>query len=642
MSSPQGARSLSFHPKSFDAIAGNVWSRYALALAAVVLALLARLLLDSALGDFVPYSLLYAAVTFSAIYLGLGPSIVGTLAGLIGSAVLFVAPRGSVVISGVPHLAEAATYLGVCAIIIIVGEANRRSRVSLNSALVNLQRSEEALRVSGEELERRVGERTEELKRAEERFRDLLESAPDAIVVVNQEGKIELANEQAEELFGYGREELLGRDTQMLVPERLREKHAEERGKFFRESRDRAAGTRLEMYGRRKDGREFPIEVSLSPLITEEGLVVTGAIRDISERRAATEAVRRQAQLLDAANEAILVRSSDDKITYWNRGAERLYGWSRSEALGKSPQELLGADFVGRGQTIEKSPEGGWEGELVQRKRDGTIVTVASRWTTLKDASGKVTGWLEINSDISKRKAAEESARRLGAQVLQMQDDERRRIARELHDSVGQLLSALAINLGQLQSGSKRTEFNERVLADSCQLAQDATNELRTMSHLLHPPLLEELGLASALEWYVEGFSKRSGIATELGLAPDFGRLPGDYEIAIFRIIQECLTNVHRHSGSPRAEVRLTKSAGEVRVEVSDMGKGIPLEKQQSFAAGGAMGVGLRGMRERVAQLGGSMEIHSSEAGTVVTAVLPIELPGESKAATEASRELAH
>jgi len=338
------------------------------------------------------------------------------------------------------------------------------------------------------------------------------------------------------------------------------------------------------------------------------------------------EAVKAHAELLDAANDAIFVRSLHASITYWNKGAERLYGWTKDEAIGKSPRELFQVEFPSSFEEVVKaSREGGWEGEIVQTKRDGTKITVASRWTTLLDAQNNAVGWLTINTDITRRKVAEESTRQLTAHLLKMQDDERRRIARELHDSAGQILAALAMNLDRIHSSAKLNPEQTRLLSDSDALVKDATKELRTISHLLHPPLLDEVGLPSALRWYVDGFAKRSGINTMLELAADFGRLPPDFEIAVFRIVQESLTNIHRHSGSPSAEVRLMRANGEVRLEVLDRGKGMPIEKQQSLAANGPLGVGLRGMRERVTQLGGILDVRTSDSGTIVTAILPAE-----------------
>jgi signal transduction histidine kinase len=221
---------------------------------------------------------------------------------------------------------------------------------------------------------------------------------------------------------------------------------------------------------------------------------------------------------------------------------------------------------------------------------------------------------------------AEESARQLGAQVLKMQDVERRRIARDLHDSIGQAVAILNMNLGELGRSNNLSQSESAIISDSKAIAEGVADEVRTISHLLHPPLLDELGLPAALKWYVRGFSKRSGISAHLELSDEFGRLPADCEIAIFRIVQEALTNVHRHSGSPSVAVRVMWTPASVRLEIEDEGKGIPAEEQQGFSPNGAMGVGLRGMRERVAQLGGRLDLQSSESGTTVSATFPLNV----------------
>jgi len=220
---------------------------------------------------------------------------------------------------------------------------------------------------------------------------------------------------------------------------------------------------------------------------------------------------------------------------------------------------------------------------------------------------------------------AEESARQLGAQVLKMQDDERRRIARDLHDSVGQAIAVLSMNLGVLGRSPNLSVAESAIVEESKTVAGGVADEVRTISHLLHPPLLDELGLPVALKWFVREFSKRSGIFTDLELSREFGRCPADCEIAIFRIVQEALTNVHRHSGSMRAAVRVRWTFGSVEVKIEDRGRGVPLDKRRAFAAGAAMGVGLSGMRERVTQLGGRLELLSSANGTIVSALFPLE-----------------
>ena len=214
--------------------------------------------------------------------------------------------------------------------------------------------------------------------------------------------------------------------------------------------------------------------------------------------------------------------------------------------------------------------------------------------------------------------------REFTARLLQLQDDERRRFARELHDSVGQTLAALNMNLSVVHNDIDHMIKTAATLADSQALVQDMSKEIRTISHLLHPPLLDEAGLLSALRWYVEGFAQRSSIEVTLDIDQDFGRLPRELETAVFRIVQECLTNIHRHSGSTIAKIRVARSEGEVLVEVADSGRGISPEKQQELATAGTPGVGIAGMRERLRQLGGSLDIKSNDRGTLVTVRLPI------------------
>jgi signal transduction histidine kinase len=229
-----------------------------------------------------------------------------------------------------------------------------------------------------------------------------------------------------------------------------------------------------------------------------------------------------------------------------------------------------------------------------------------------------------IRQRTSELDAANQDLRELTARLLQLQDDERRRIARELHDSIGQILAALTMNLSAVKTDIERLNHTASTVSDSLALAQEMSQEVRTVSYLLHPPLLDEAGLLSALRWYLDGFSQRSKIKVDLEIAENFGRLPQELETALFRTVQECLTNIHRHSGSPVARIRLVRSPGEVYLQVDDRGSGIPAHKLDEMKSAGTPGVGIRGMRERLRQLGGSLEIHSGDSGTSVSVRLPV------------------
>jgi PAS domain S-box-containing protein len=338
--------------------------------------------------------------------------------------------------------------------------------------------------------------------------------------------------------------------------------------------------------------------------------------RELQQR---TAELAYQAELLDLANDAILVRSADGRVTYWNEGAERLYGWTSGEALGKSTHELIHTEFP---EGISIFDLDRWEGELRQWRRDGSQITVASRWTTLRNSDGKPVGWLEINTNITARKQAEEAARSLSGRILTLQDDERRRIAKGLHDSLGQYLAALKMNLDRFPSP---TPVQAAAVSESSEIVDKCLTETRTISYLLHPPLLDEVGFGSAARWYAEGFAQRSGIAVNLDLPQDLMRLHPDVEIALFRSVQECLTNIHKHTNSSSVDIRMTQDVKQVRLEIADNGQGIPDERLKRLLAGSAeVGVGIAGMRERFRELGGSVKIRSSPMGTAVIVTAPV------------------
>lgn len=385
-------------------------------------------------------------------------------------------------------------------------------------------------------------------------------------------------------------------------------------------------------------------------------LIVSGFIVALGEvNRRAQFARVHQANVLDAANDAIIeLDPADDTVKYWNHGAEQLYGWTRAEAIGKNINSLLktvSAEVLEQNKAVLMR-QGTWEGQLIHTRRDGAQVYVASRSTLQKETERKPAIWLEINRDITEHKKAEQELqkaeearriarelayselekqvkertaeleqsnqqlRRLSASLIRSQDDERRRIARELHDSAGQYLGALNIALGVAKN---EQEMATRKVEEAAAMAKECASEIRTISHLLHPPLLEELGLASAAQWYADGFAARSGIEVQIDIPKEMNRLGTDVELVLFRILQESLTNIHRHSGSKTATIRIGADSQQVWLEVQDQGR-CSGDAPPEFRPG----VGITGMRERVKDLSGTLEISSDQGGTRVRAVLPL------------------
>jgi signal transduction histidine kinase len=215
-----------------------------------------------------------------------------------------------------------------------------------------------------------------------------------------------------------------------------------------------------------------------------------------------------------------------------------------------------------------------------------------------------------------------EEVRRLSVKLMKLQDEERRRIARELHDSTGQMLAAMKMVLDQMKAEAVGEKFS-LLVSQTIEINEEMSRQLRTMSYLLHPPLLDEAGLPSALQWYADGFAERSAIKVDLQIDSDFGRLPDAMEIALFRIVQECLTNIHRHSGSSSASIRVNRKSERIDIEISDGGKGISPDHLREGKV--VPGVGMMGMQERMRQFGGSMEVTSSKDGTAVLASIPLK-----------------
>jgi PAS domain S-box-containing protein len=411
----------------------------------------------------------------------------------------------------------------------------------------------------------------------------------------------------------------------------------------------------------RPDSSRVTVIVNIRPLKNARGEVI-GAINcfyDISRRKQAEKAAAALAAIVESSDDAIVSKDLDGILTSWNKGAERLFGYTAEEAIGQSvtmliPPERLDEEpgileHIRNGESIEHY-------ETIRRRKDGKDLDISLTVSPVRDSQGRVIGASKIARDISDRKRAEEalqcahdeleslvqrrtaSLRRLSSHLQHVQGEERRRIARDLHDSAGQYLAALKMNLARLDRPDLTNA--KTVLAESNQLLDTCLAEIRTISYLLHPPMLDESGLAFAATWYVEGFTKRSGIQTDLEISPRLERLPTEVEIVLFRALQESLTNVHRHSQSPKVEVRIELENGQAILAVRDYGRGITPQQVETISGGSDFGVGLTGMRERVNELGGIFEVLLEKPGTSVRVTLPVaKAESRTPHATENSAE---
>jgi PAS domain S-box-containing protein len=359
----------------------------------------------------------------------------------------------------------------------------------------------------------------------------------------------------------------------------------------------------------------------------------------------------RLAAIVECSDDAIIGKNLDGIISSWNRAAERIFGYTAEEAIGqhitliippdRRDEESMILEQLRRGLRVDHF-------ETIRMRKDRTLINISLTISPIKDSSGRVVGASKVARDITERMRIEDNRKKaeLAAHILQVQDTDRRRIARELHDGVGNLLAGISMNAAQIaKEKEKLSEPRARCLDENRHLIEQACSEIRTVSYLLHPPLLDDVGLQSALKWYVDGFAVRSKIEVTTEIAADLGRLSEDYELSLFRIAQECLTNVHRHSGSFTALVRLWRTPRSVEMEVSDEGKGIKEEIRSKFTAGSSSGVGLRGMQERVRLLGGELTVQSTGKGTSVLVTLPltqeVDIPSEKGARPRRTARLA-
>jgi PAS domain S-box-containing protein len=497
-------------------------------------------------------------------------------------------------------------------------------------------------------------------ERNEEPFRLFADAVQDyAIFMLDAEGHITSWSKGAERVHRCVSEEILGKHFSVFYPEEdIRSgKPAQQLEVASKEGRFEDEGWRL-----RKDAYKFWANEIITPLKDANGCLYGYGVvtRDFTDRKRTEMALHRSEErfrlLVESLPDcAVFMLDTEGCVSSWNTGAKRIKGYSASEILGKHYSCFYPEDRVRAGQPERQLKKAALEGRLEDEgwrvRKDGSMFWANVLIAAIRDEEGKLLGFSKVTRDFTERRRAQEalrqanqelqkevlerkaaeiklsdsekSLRKLSLHLLRTQDEERRRIGRDLHDSLGQYLAVMKMNLDILASmAASKDEAISQQVAQCLRLVDDSITEVRTISYLLYPPLLEEMGLKSAIPWYVEGFAQRSGIKTTFDVSLDFGRLPPEVELAMFRVLQESLTNVHRHSESTTAEVRLSMDEGTATLQIVDKGKGISpsILEEGSQDWIGSVGVGLRGMGERMRQLGGRLEISSTPQGTTVTA----------------------
>jgi len=460
-------------------------------------------------------------------------------------------------------------------------------------------------------------------KEAEDRLRLVVDTTPALIHTGRPDGYLDYFNQRWLEYLGVTLEDLCGwRWTNSVHPEDVE-------GIVQKWRASLASGEPFEAEGRmrRADGEYRTLLHRIVPLRDEQGRIVKwyGSSIDVEDRK---QAERQSRALIDAIPQQIWSGPPDGTLDYCNDRWRSYMGLGLADLQGEGWQSMLHPDDRDRVlQAWHESVVNGTPYEQEERHRgaDGTYRWFLARGVPLRDSEGRIVRWYGTNTDIEDRKQAEEELRRLSGQLLRSQDEERQRIALDLHDSTGQDIVALATMLGQLRGSIPSGARKSRNLLSQCKvLADRCIREVRTLSYVLHPPVLDEAGLGDAIRDYVDGFTKRSGIHVELELSPRLERMARDVELALFRVVQESLTNIQRHSGSQRAKIGIQRNS-DLTLEISDHTRGasasMPSGKEETRFK---VGVGISSMQERVKLIGGRLEIDSSSHGTTVRVTIPL------------------
>jgi PAS domain S-box-containing protein len=487
---------------------------------------------------------------------------------------------------------------------------------------------------------------TEALRESEERFRTLVSELHVGVTLHQPDGRIEYVNPALMRM--------LGMQDLSVIPGKLPSELgvvaiAEDGRELTEEERPVSAVIRTKtamrdvLLGFRLPWREKPVWVfgsSVPHLDANGNLVrVITSFMDMTEHRHALEALRESEErfrtLVRDLHVAVVLHTPDGKIEFANAAAYSMFNVPEGHATGKTIYDygMTICDENGNDLPREEHPLAKVFGTGIPVPNGLLGLRIAGMERVLWvfgtvvpqfDANGKVIRAISTFADVSQMKNAEQAIHRLSTQLMRLQDEERRRLGRELHDGLAQTVLAINLNLAQVrQSLSSDEHPASRAVEKARSLTQQMSREIRTLSYLLHPPLLDELGLVSALREYAHGFGERSSIDTQLQILTEFHRLPQELELALFRIVQESLANIQKHSGSTRAEIQLRQEGALVALEIRDWGRGLVVPVNGSSSPT-RLGVGIAGMRERMSQLGGRLEIESGDGGTTVRAMISL------------------
>jgi PAS domain S-box-containing protein len=449
-------------------------------------------------------------------------------------------------------------------------------------------------------------------------YRAIIENTLDIVSVLDSNGQVLYASPSVRAVLGYEPEELIGGNAfERIHPADV----SRLRNLFDQTIQELGALEPSQFRYCHKDGswRWFEaVAKSVSEWYGTTAVVVTS--RDVTDRKQQAAALRDQVELLDLAHDAIVKCKLDGTVLFWNRSAERVYGWSREEALGKNASTLLHTRFPRPLPEILKIliGEGSWRGQIVDTTRDGTPVVIDSQWALKRDEMGQPAEILGINRDITERMQAEEQLRNLAARLQSAREEERTRIAREVHDQLGQMLTALRMDVLRIAGKAPEGEVLEDLRAVSA-LIDTTIGSVQQISTHLRPAILDDLGLGPAVEWQAQEFQERTGISCAVSTEAVKIQAGRRISTAVFRIYQEILTNVTRHAKATKVKVALRQEAGDLVLEVTDNGRGITDDELN-----GSGSLGLLGMRERARMMSGQIDFRAVPGnGTRVTVRIP-------------------